>query len=91
MPGEERCRRSTIIGAGKGMGLDPEIDVAGQFSEQDILVKPIDVIPVPENGQIDVAVGVIGVLGVGPVKVQTPDGDFASLQGLEVLPDLLID
>jgi len=63
------------VGAGKGMGLNPEIDIPAQFSEKDIFVKPVDVVPVPENGQIDVAVRVIGVFRIGPVKVQPPDGD----------------
>lgn len=61
--------RLVEVGVGKGMGFDPEIDVAGQFSEQDILFEPTDVVPVPEDSQIDVAVGVIGVLCVGPVQI----------------------
>ena len=30
--------RLVEVGAGKGMGLDPEIDVAGQFSERYSLI-----------------------------------------------------
>ena len=44
------------VGAGKRMGFNPQVDIPAQFSEKNILVKPVDVVTVLENGEIDVAI-----------------------------------
>jgi hypothetical protein len=61
--------RLVEVGAGKGMRLDPQIDVAGQFSEQDILVEPVDVVPVP-------AAIFSFANGLAPSFEEMPEGGF---------------
>jgi len=78
------------VRSGKGMRLNPGIDIPAQFSQLDIFIKPVNVVPVPKNGQIDVAFRVIDIFRIGSVKIQTPDGDVAPLKCLNVILYLLV-